>query len=109
MEKEDINDLFHLKAQIAITHIFQEILFNIDKHCGATEVKVYIKKHDHGVEFNIEDNGHGFDPKELRCLERDDLRLGLMAVDEWINILGGELKIVSKKDYGTKLSFTGVV
>jgi two-component system, NarL family, sensor kinase len=106
VEKGDISDLFPLKAQIAITRIFQEILFNIDKYCGATEVKVRIKKHDHGVEFNIEDNGHGFDPEELRYLERDDLGLGLMAVDEWINILGGELQIISKKGYGTKFSFT---
>jgi signal transduction histidine kinase len=58
------------------------------------------------VEFNIEDNGHGFDPEELRTLERDDLGLGLMALDEWINILGGELQITSKKGAGTKLAFS---
>jgi two-component system, NarL family, sensor kinase len=106
VEQDDISDLFPTEVQIAIHRVCQEILNNIDKYCGATEVKVSIKKHGHCVEFNIEDNGHGFDPEELRTLERDDLGLGLMALDEWINILGGELQITSKKGAGTKLAFS---
>jgi two-component system, NarL family, sensor kinase len=42
VEQDDISDLFPTEVQIAIHRVCQEILNNIDKYCGATEVKVSI-------------------------------------------------------------------
>jgi two-component system, NarL family, sensor kinase len=58
-KKDEIKDMFPIETQIAISRVFQEILYNINEYSGATEVEVSIQKHGDCVEFNIEDKGHG--------------------------------------------------
>jgi len=106
LQKDDIKDLFPMESQIVIHRIFQEALHNIRKHSKATGVEVAIKKHPHGVEFIIEDNGQGFDPAATGIQGMSKQEMGLTVVHDWIRILGGDLQISSRKDEGAKIAIT---
>jgi len=106
LTKDDIKDLFPMESQIVIHRIFQEALHNIRKHAGATEVRVIIRKHPHGVEFIIEDNGQGFEPAEPGSRGLSEQESGLKVVQDWLRILGGEMQISSKRGGGARITVT---
>lgn len=43
--------------------IFKEVVHNISKHSGATEVSITLEKHAKGLSLAIVDDGKGFDPQ----------------------------------------------
>jgi signal transduction histidine kinase len=57
------------------------------------------------VQFVVQDNGAGFDPKELDAGGRSR-RMGLVAMEERLHMVGGSFRIQSRKQRGTRLSFT---
>ncbi len=101
---DDISDVFYKKSQINIYRVFQECLTNIAKYAKATLVSIDIKKKDDQVSFVIEDNGKGFDAKQVLA-GRSDRGLGLAAIEERINIMGGSMEIWSQPGQGTRISF----
>ena len=105
VEKDDIKDLFTTAAQITIHRVLQELLTSIQKYCEATEVGVRIKRHPQSVDFSITHNGNGCDVQALHSPE-NILGICLMAVNEWVNVLGGNLQIVNTKGDGSMLIFT---
>ena len=105
VEKDDLKDLFTTAAQITIHRVLQELLTSIQKYCEATEVGVRIKRHPQSVDFAITHNGNGCDVQALHSPE-NILGICLMAVNEWVNVLGGNLQIVSKKGEGSTFIFT---
>jgi signal transduction histidine kinase len=106
VDMDDIEKLFPWEKQILIYRIFQESLTNIAKHAGATAVTVTIKQGDGAVDFQMQDNGCGFDLQ--RALEKNTERrgLGLAAVEERVHMLGGDLHLWSQPGHGTHLRFT---
>jgi signal transduction histidine kinase len=100
----DIDNLFSSDAQIIIYRIFQEALSNIGKHAHANTVTVTIEKEDGTVYFQIEDNGNGFDIKQVESRYPTEKSLGLVAMDERARMLGGLLQIESQMNKGTRIS-----
>ncbi|MDI6852080.1 MAG: PAS domain S-box protein [Deltaproteobacteria bacterium] len=105
LEMEDIDGLLSKEAQIAVYRIFQESLTNIAKHARATRIKVSIKPQDGKVAFRLEDNGSGFDLKEVMSGDLAKRGLGLPAMHERVRLLGGNLDISSRPGTGTMISF----
>ena len=105
VEKDDLKDLFTTAAQITIHRVLQELLTSIQKYCEATEVGVRIKRHPQSVDFAITHNGNGCDVQALHSPE-NILGICLMAVNEWVNVLGGNLQIVNTKGEGSTFIFT---
>jgi PAS domain S-box-containing protein len=97
--------LFPLPVQTIIYRIFQEALTNIGKHAQPTVVTISSKKVKNRVKFVVQDNGVGFDPYELGLGARGR-RLGLVAMEERLSMVGGSFKIQSRKQRGTRLTFT---
>ncbi|RJX23106.1 MAG: sensor histidine kinase [Dethiobacter sp.] len=82
--------------------IIQEALYNVAKHAEAKEAKVKIDIENEYVFVTIEDNGIGFDVKEV--LKKDlDNHLGLNFMRERVISLNGFLRIKSNKHKGTKI------
>lgn len=88
------------EKSIAIFRIIQELLLNISKHAKATKTSIEISIIDNYMNLIIEDNGIGIDDEILVKSNS----LGLISVKERVNLLGGEIKIESKKNKGTKFS-----
>ncbi len=90
--------------QIVIYRIFQEALANIRKHSEATRVKIAIVKKEDEVHFSIEDNGKGFDVREVKARTWPQKGLGLIAMEERARILGGPFERTSRSGQGTRIT-----
>lgn len=78
------------EAKIALYRIAQEALTNIDRHSGATRVKMLVRGTKDGAVVRIEDNGHGM-PADRRE------GLGLRNMAERMEQLDGTLRILSTR------------
>ncbi len=102
LKEEDIPE--HLK--IIIYRILQEALNNAAKHSSADHVCVSLKKAKNKIQLTIEDNGKGFDLKQvasnydISVLEG----LGLMSMRERAELTGGILKIHTELGKGTSIT-----
>jgi len=93
-----------------LSHEFRSMLFrqlaealaNIERHAGATQVKISLGVEDGGIRGRVEDNGCGF-----VVAERDRLpgHLGLLALQERALLAGGWNKVDSKPGLGTRVEF----
>ena len=82
--------------------IVQEALTNIKKHANAYIVRVLLQHDDQGnIRILIENDGKGFDQRKIHSSEGD--HLGLTIMRERARHLGGELKIESEPDEGTRV------
>lgn len=78
------------EAKIALYRIAQEALTNIERHSGATQVKMLVRGTKDGAVVRIEDNGHGMPST------RSD-GLGLRNMAERMEQLDGTLRIQSTR------------
>lgn len=82
--------------------IVQEALTNIKKHSNANIVRVLITHDEHGnIGILIENDGKGFDQRKINS--SDGEHLGLSIMKERARHLGGELKIETEPDEGTRV------
>jgi len=81
--------------------IVQESLTNIKKHANAHIVRVLLSYNNDTIRILIENDGKGFDPKKIHSSEGD--HIGLSIMKERARHLGGELKIESEPDEGTRI------
>ena len=89
--REKISD----NAVHALLNIVRELAANAVRHGGASVVRVSGSLEDGMLSCAVEDDGFGFDP---------DDRPGL-AEGHFVDELGGELSIRSRKGEGTRVSF----
>lgn len=82
--------------------IVQEALANVKKHANAYIVRVLLSSDDDGnIRILIENDGKGFNPNKIHSAEGE--HLGLTIMKERAKHLGGELKIESEPDEGTRV------
>ena len=101
-----IDNLFSSDAQIILYRIFQEAFTNIGKHAQAANVSVVIRKEENSVSFLVEDDGKGFDMKQIEARHPTEKSLGLVAMDERARMLGGLLEISGQEGKGTRVTFS---
>jgi len=102
----DMDDFYEPELQIVIYRIFQECLTNIAKHANATCVSVIVEDNGASFAFRIKDNGKGFDVAEVSDKDAHQKGMGLVAMEERINMLRGSLALTSKRKSGTTVTFT---
>lgn len=82
--------------------IVQEALTNIKKHSNAYIVRVLLNHdEDDNITVLIENDGKGFDQRKIHSSEGE--HIGLTIMKERARHLGGELKIESEPDEGTRV------
>ncbi|MBL7858448.1 MAG: PAS domain S-box protein [Cyclobacteriaceae bacterium] len=96
--KSEVDDL-KTERQLATTvfRIYQEALTNVARHAKATQVESTFQKTSTHMILTVQDNGQGFDDKEVR----NKGTLGLIGMRERALMVGSELNIKSKKGAGT--------
>ena len=77
----------------------KEALHNVNKHAGATEVRVQVAVEAGTLRVNIEDNGCGFDPSASRPQGN-----GLRNMRQRFQDLGGRFSLDSRPGEGTRVS-----
>jgi len=83
----------------AVFRILQESLTNIARHAQASMVRVHIERHVGVLEVEVDDNGIGFSPVDVRARKT----FGLMGIRERVLMFGGESRIDSAPMAGTIL------
>ncbi|VAW51860.1 Nitrate/nitrite sensor protein [hydrothermal vent metagenome] len=87
--------------ELNVYRIVQEALTNIKKHANAHIVRILINNEDGDIRILIENDGEGFDQSKIQSSEGE--HLGLTIMKERARHLGGELKIESEQDEGTRV------
>lgn len=82
---------------INVFRIIQEAINNAIKYAKATEINIHISENLSTIEFEISDNGKGFD------LNTVELGNGLENMQQRINEVGGAISINSQPNQGTSI------
>jgi len=103
------------EIETALYRVVQEAINNIARHAAARNVEIGLELYDGMAMVNITDDGIGFDLTELSTgtlididnkdflLSENTRGLGLLGMQERIELLGGELEIISVPGNGTQI------
>jgi len=80
----------------------RELLFNVVKHAGVEEARVEIEADGERLGIDVVDEGKGFDVTEVEAHHDEKAGLGLFALRERIQSLGGALELQSSPGAGTR-------
>jgi PAS domain S-box-containing protein len=84
------------KLEEAVFYCVREAIQNATKHAGPrAQVTLALKSHDERVEFEVADDGPGFDPREQSS------GFGLRSMHDRIAAVGGELELISAPGHGS--------
>jgi signal transduction histidine kinase len=92
------------RSNICLYRFLQEALTNVAKHAQATQVRVKLSASATEVSVVVEDNGRGFDEKAGQLPEGQPKGIGLLGMQERLELLGGRLEIVSRTGQGAYLT-----
>ena len=90
--------------EVAVFRVLQEMLTNARLHSHATKIQVNLDVANDMVRASVEDNGNGFDPKEVLSPTSERKTIGLPTQKERIEMLGGKMVVDSSLGRGTKVT-----
>jgi len=85
---------------LCIYRVAQEALRNIVKHSRATQTQVHLYAKKETLEFEVRDNGIGFNMNEAK----NRIGLGLKSMEERVWLAGGTVRVESRPGNGTVVS-----
>jgi signal transduction histidine kinase len=91
------------ELRVILYRIAQEALANVRKHAQASRVHIVLEDLDDGYLVRVEDDGVGFDPPEM--LRSAPGHLGLSAMRERAEMVGGRCSVRSLPESGTSVEF----
>jgi signal transduction histidine kinase len=86
------------ETETALYRIVQEALTNVVKHADAQHVSILLTRQGGTITAIVEDDGQGFDPSATR-----EGGFGLEGMSERVALLGGTIRIESRKGAGATL------
>ena len=87
---------------IHLYRFLQEALTNIGKHAQAHRVRVALAYDSEMLSLSVEDDGAGFDVASTLGAKSQG-RIGLIGMQERVDLLNGRLDITSQPGHGTRL------
>jgi signal transduction histidine kinase len=97
---EDIGSLrLAQETEAVVYRVVQEAVHNAQKHASSSAISIVLHRYDGTVSAFIEDNGCGFDLKEVPT----GRGLGLVGMRERAELVDGHLVIESAVDAGTRI------
>jgi PAS domain S-box-containing protein len=98
------NEKFSPEISITCYRVIQEAITNVIRHANAKNVNVILKIDSDSLKLNIEDDGKGFDIRSARKKALGGASIGVLGMQERVELVGGELSIHSYPEKGTKIS-----
>ena len=91
--------------EIGLYRVIQEALTNVTRHSRARSVRIRVRRNRTHVRCVVQDDGVGFDVDSV--LSRNGKKgLGLIGIQERLNVLKGTFRVDSELGRGSKLSIT---
>lgn len=98
---DQFRERYPTTIEITLFRILQEALTNVHLHSSATHVRVELASPANHVQLSVQDNGRGF---ALRADNQPKKRqLGLIAMRDRVELLGGQLQLFSEINQGVRL------
>ncbi|MEK3935534.1 sensor histidine kinase [Sporosarcina sp. FSL W7-1349] len=91
---------FNSNFEVSVFRLVQESVSNALKHANCTDIWVKAEWIHDIMNIIIKDNGKGFDQKEVK-----DKSFGLIGMRERIDLLKGEMNVISNPGTGTTILF----
>jgi signal transduction histidine kinase len=88
------------EVRVLVFRIFQDILANVERHAGATEVRIHLGAEDDSLVLRVRDNGRGITREQIE----DPKSLGLVEMRELALSFGGKISIDGIPGKGTTVS-----
>lgn len=92
-----------LARRTALYRLITEALTNIDRHARATQVDVRIHKVGDNIMTTVHDNGQSFNVSQAMQTKAGK-HLGLLGMQERIEMLGGRFNLYSAPEQGTTIT-----
>ncbi len=107
-EIEDAAVPRRLPAEIetALFRVVQEAINNIARHALARNVRIIFAMQQGSLQLDIEDDGVGFDMVSITLSPDSGRGLGLLGMQERIDLLGGQFHVDSAPGFGTHIHIT---
>ena len=102
---EDLPDI-SVAEETTIYRIVQEIVTNIRRHAGASEVTVRMRYYNGSYIVEVSDNGQGFSPEKVANNRMSPAHMGIIGMKERAELLNGYLTIESGPGKGTTIRFS---
>lgn len=103
MDISQFSERLPKEIETPLYRIFQEAIFNIVRHSGATLVSIQLVKNELGFSGTIADNGEGFEFQSIQTNGRDPRGLGLLGMQERVTQCGGTIQFDTSPGKGTKI------
>ena len=91
------------EVAIACFRVAQEALTNVVRHARAQHVWLELSKSESTLELVVRDDGVGFDATRTGERVPQSAHLGLLGMNERVQILGGSLEVNSQPGRGTRI------
>ncbi len=91
------------EMETALYRVVQEAVSNISRHAAARNVTIACALDGPQAEICIQDDGIGFDLTDLSLAPDSPRGLGLLGMQERLELLGGEMQILTTPGSGTLL------
>ncbi|MCX7707366.1 MAG: PAS domain-containing protein [Anaerolineae bacterium] len=91
------------ETETAVFRVVQEAINNVARHSLARNVHLTFSLGDDEMTMLIEDDGIGFDLMEVSVASESGRGLGLIGMQERIQLVGGQMDIDTAPGYGTRI------
>lgn len=91
------------QVKLFLYRCVQESLNNVAKHAKANQVIVTLEKLQDTIQLSVQDDGVGFDVDAVTARTHRVQGIGLLGLQERLEMLGGTLEIISQIGRGTTL------
>ena len=91
-------------VEITCYRVVQEALNNIARHAGAIKVELALRAEGDELRVTIRDDGRGFDVEAMRRKVQGGSSLGLVGMEERVQLAGGHFDLVSAPGRGTTIA-----
>lgn len=92
---------YDLPMETALFRLVQEAITNVRKHAGVNKAMVKLEANPAGLTIVIKDQGKGFEVDQIPGTRNESH--GIIGMKERAELLGGEIKIISKPGSGTQV------
>ena len=101
----DLDETIRLapRLETALFRITQEAINNILRHAGAHRVEICLFREVEAVCLRVEDDGRGFDIARISQEAVPQRRLGLLGMQERVELVGGQMTVESAPGRGTRI------
>lgn len=101
---EQLHERYPATIELALFRVLQEALTNVAAHAQATAVRVELFRSVNQIRLSVQDNGRGFAPRAQGNAKKR--QLGLIAMRDRVELLGGQTQLFSEAGRGVRVLVT---